>query len=476
MATFANQQPAKPDAAAPVTSSEPSASEQYNKFMSSLPPVASSTDETSTPITAPAGPSYGDEVAGAFKGSVDQMKEGAAQINSGNPNPMALVEGVGKIGAGGISSILSPVAPILNHTLGALTGWLSDKIADNPGVQKFADTRAGQMTADAAGDVANYSTIAGTVGGAMGGVDAVQGAMEPKILTSEELAAKAKGAVTPEIAAAEKEPWQTVPVDDAGNPITPVKGAGAKTIPRIQMSPDGSDYQGVNNTKAELDAAQAGAQSPGWQKLMNENPDALYKAQQNAVQPDIAAKDTALKAQLAEEPATVKPSNLYGYMSNALKGLAGKGYAMGEAGNSALQAYMDQLSESFDNIAKGSKAVGLDDIYKLKQEMTDKYIARAGDTKLGPPDTQLRALDIIQKTGNQAFTEFIDGLAKDTEVKAALKSASDLHNFYDALGEKATSQAKTWGGRFAQAHPNIAGFGRYIMRYGIRRAMFGMVK
>ncbi len=112
-------------------------------------------------------PSITETVANAFKGGVNQVKEGFQQAGQGGGNPINLLEGIGKIGSGAVSAAFSPLAPITEPTIGAATKYAADKISDIPAVQKFANTKAGETTARVAGDVANYANIAGAVGGAM---------------------------------------------------------------------------------------------------------------------------------------------------------------------------------------------------------------------------------------------------------------------------------------------------------------------
>lgn len=111
--------------------------------------------------------SAGNQIKEAFSGGVNQVKEGVSQVGNTTGNPLDLIEGVGKAGSGVVSAAFSPLAPILNPTLGAATKLAADKISNNKTVQKFSNSKIGQGVAKGAEDIANYSNIAGAVGGAM---------------------------------------------------------------------------------------------------------------------------------------------------------------------------------------------------------------------------------------------------------------------------------------------------------------------
>lgn len=118
-------------------------------------------------------PTIADAIANSFKGGVDQVKQGAAQIGRGGSNPLSavgnLVEGVGKVGSGAINAAFSPLAPAMQSVLNekTLLGAGGQALTNNATVQKFANSTAGKVTGRIAENVANYANIAGTVGGAM---------------------------------------------------------------------------------------------------------------------------------------------------------------------------------------------------------------------------------------------------------------------------------------------------------------------
>ncbi len=470
MATFGPQQPT---VAAPVTTpdlgeraSSEAPMQTYQNFLDTLPsptPMDSSTPQTMS------GPDSLDEIGNQFQGGIKQIQQGAGEIMKGQG-----ITGFGDIGAGVIGAAFSPAAPATDVIGNGVQG-VANKIASIPAVQKFANTKVGQGVAANAKDLANYSAIAGTVAGGVEAPDAATAVMN-KISPPPDLAGMAQESVTPDVRAAQSEDFKTIPVDEAGVPVTP-KNATGPTIPRVMD--DGQGNLTVNNTRAELDSAAELQKSPAWQKLKTENPDASSQEQLNAIQPELKAKDTALDASLKATKVTVKPTEVLNYFRQTLTKLEGSGYAL-RAAPGAVQDYLTQISDSMEKLnIDPKKPMTMDQVYDLKQQMTKEFIAHQGDTSLGPPDAPLKGLAIAQKVGNQAFTDFIDSKVPDAEIKGQLKSSTDLHNASDALATKAKTepvQAPSMVGKFLKNHPTIARNGGYLIRSLARRFLLGSIK
>ncbi len=108
----------------------------------------------------------GKNISSAFQGGVNQVKEGYNQAKNAT-NILQLLEGGTNLAAGAINTVLSPAAPV-----GAVINEVgvkptSNLISDIPAVQKFAGSKAGEITNRAVTDVNNLNTVAGGVAGAM---------------------------------------------------------------------------------------------------------------------------------------------------------------------------------------------------------------------------------------------------------------------------------------------------------------------
>lgn len=152
----------------------------------------------------PVAPTYGEQVAESAKAGVAKIGEGIAPSET-QPSLVESAERGLKVGAGAIETALSPLAPLFSP-IGKLIGYVTDKISDIKGVQEFATSPAGETTARIAEDVANASTIAGTVAGGLAtpkvagavrtgtqaGITATKEAVAPAIETVAALPSKAK--------------------------------------------------------------------------------------------------------------------------------------------------------------------------------------------------------------------------------------------------------------------------------------------
>lgn len=102
----------------------------------------------------------------AFSGAIGQIGQGASQIMSGQGNPIVQgVEGALKVGSGLAGIPGSLLAPVVQPAMNAVS---NNPLTDNPTVQKFAMSPAGQTTARVAEDFSNAGNVAGGILGAEG--------------------------------------------------------------------------------------------------------------------------------------------------------------------------------------------------------------------------------------------------------------------------------------------------------------------
>ena len=106
-------------------------------------------------------------VKDAFTSGVGQVKQGLTDWRNAGNNPLKMLE-AGLTGAAGVvNTAFSPLAPVFKP-VGDLVNMAGDKISDIKAVQKFAGTPLGALAERVANDVANFSTVAGAVGGIKG--------------------------------------------------------------------------------------------------------------------------------------------------------------------------------------------------------------------------------------------------------------------------------------------------------------------
>lgn len=130
-------------------------------------------------------------VKNAFKSGVEQVKQGLTQ-GANAKNPAQLFEGSLKTGAGAVNAAFSPLAPVVEPTVGKAVNFAANNLGKNPlggknnqalvedtKFQNFANSKAGQTTSRIAEDVGNLDTIAGAVAGSKAamGIPKVAGAL-----------------------------------------------------------------------------------------------------------------------------------------------------------------------------------------------------------------------------------------------------------------------------------------------------------
>lgn len=138
---------------------------EYEKKYGVKPDFSSA--QTTQPSSNPLG-GIGSTIKGAAQSGVGMMKDAFAESQAGK-NPL---ETGAKLGAGAIQTVFSPLAP-LTAPISKGVEFAADKISDNPSVQKFAQSKTGQVVARGAENAANLSTIAGAVMGPKAAVRSV---------------------------------------------------------------------------------------------------------------------------------------------------------------------------------------------------------------------------------------------------------------------------------------------------------------
>lgn len=113
----------------------------------------------------------GGTISDAFQGGLEYAKEGIGQFKNAS-NPLQAAEGLAKAGSGAVNAVFSPLAPITAPIANIINNpspnSLAGRIVDNPSFQKFAGSKAGEITSRVAEDVANVANIAGAATGAKG--------------------------------------------------------------------------------------------------------------------------------------------------------------------------------------------------------------------------------------------------------------------------------------------------------------------
>jgi hypothetical protein len=140
-------------------------------------------------------------IKNAAAAGISKIKSGFAEVQQPMNSPADIakpVEAGLKIGAGTVETAASPLAPLFSP-VGKLIGYVSDKLSDNPTVQRFAMSGAGGAVSRVAEDVGNATEIAGAVVGSRGSapVEAALDKAATKVAdTTGSVAAQGLGATT----------------------------------------------------------------------------------------------------------------------------------------------------------------------------------------------------------------------------------------------------------------------------------------
>ena len=107
----------------------------------------------------------------AFQEGVSKTKQGFTEAGM-STNPLTFLEGTIKGTAGAVETAFSPITaaaePIIKPTIGKAIEYTANKISDIPAVQRFATSKAGEITSRATEDINNFNTIAAAVAGIKG--------------------------------------------------------------------------------------------------------------------------------------------------------------------------------------------------------------------------------------------------------------------------------------------------------------------
>jgi hypothetical protein len=136
-------------------------------------------DAWKTSITAPAQKStvLGD-IGEAFNEGVGKIGAGINEAKPvGGGGLGGIVPGIGKIVGGAAQAITAPLAPVMKP-VGAAIDAVTKPISDNPTVQKFANSPAGEATANVASTVGDYANAAGLLVGGKAAPEAGASALE----------------------------------------------------------------------------------------------------------------------------------------------------------------------------------------------------------------------------------------------------------------------------------------------------------
>ena len=392
-------------------------------------------------------PTYGSDVADAAKQGVSQMGSAMSDAQNAKGDVIKGLEAGAKFGAGAIGTAFSPIAPILNNTVGKVVNGIADKISDIPAVQDFAESPAGQGTARVAEDVGNLSTIAGTAMGAW---------KVPKVAS--DIGSTIKGALTetPEQVAAKVSAQQaklekqaitdTTPAYNkkliGESPVTTNVDGKPVTAPRVQEAPRGISNVGksrtVTSTQQEINAGKELAKVPGYETAKT----SLDKY--NLIEPAITKEAQALESSLKNEGVLRPPNEINKIVKDAVNKASGDSLLLQKA-DPLVKNYMRVTQRAIAQ-SDGTLAGEL----KVRQALDNAYEDAGGKY------SNNKGLDQIHRAARNALNEDMEAKATNTEVIASLRKQSNLYRAGDVLQDKARAEGGSQLEQLAKSHPVIS--------------------
>lgn len=331
-------------------------------------------------------PGFVDRTKQAFSGGISKVKEVYKQPAK---NPAQFVENVGKLGAGVAEAAFSPITaaaePVIRPTIGKVINYAADKISDNPSVQKFADSKAGNATSRVAQTVSDYATIAGSVTG-------------PK-------------AVKPAVGAAGSgitKAGQTVskgmqPIKNVARDVVPTKGRLVNSNVTKSLDLTAGDASNFFQSQGK-DVGRFVADH----NLIRANKDMTVKA----IDDFFKQSHATVRSEIAKVKTVYQPNQIPRYVES-LKAI--KSVTDDVPG-------LQKASVEIDNLLNKKNNIRLEDVQKVK-ELVDKYhgiYKRTGDVKDG---VKAQGLDNIRRE----LKEYIEvEVKKNTgaDIRALNKSVS----------------------------------------------------
>lgn len=394
----------------------------------------------------------GQDIKGAFNSGVQQVKDA---YHAPSTNPITGVENLLKMGSGAATAITSPLAPALKPIQQDVINPIGDKIGSNPTIQKFANSKAGEVTSRVAEDVGNAANVAGTV---LGGKELFESGKNFVNNAAENIKTSATNQAA-DVAAQAQKTLETNAVKDATPAYNkklikdqPIRNANGTTTPRVTEAKGLTGQRTVTSTQLETEAGQA------LTKVKDYPTKGTNLEKYQSIQPEIARQGQGLEASLKNEKILRPPQQILKIANDAMdKAL----------NDSLILQKADPVVTNYSRVIKNaiSQSDGtLAGEFKVRQIMDTAYKNARG--KLAYGSDKISALDEVHTAVRDALNQDVINKARNTDVQAALKSEWDLYRASKVLREKAEAEAGSTLEQFAQNHPIITKGVKAVGRLG----------
>src|SRR3990167_1877246 len=386
-------------------------------------------------ILTPAKQGFLERTKQAASQGISKVKAGIEQAGSAK-NPLQLFESSLKLGAGAIETAFSPATgalePAIKPTIGKGIEYAAEKISDILAVQKFATSKAGEITSRVAEDVSNLTTIAGTIAGSK---KLVQGI--PKVIEKGREAATLAGGLSKK--AGEKSYGITItPEESTRIAMQSYQAKQGSLFNRVKNMIRGEDVEGRPITEANT-AARKGLTGTEWRLGVQAKQiaDDLWTG-------TIAPKLEAVKGQ-------VNMKKFFGEVEKEIRKTVNLGRK-----NDLLEG-LTALKEDFKNVGniKLPKLQGYKEGWaEFIPQATYKGKPIASSLKAVKDIAAEKARQVIYKHGGEEIKQaYIDYGNLKSIMKAGVKSIADpakrslSRNVWEFIMDKTITPIATFGGK-----------------------------
>lgn len=418
--------------------------EEYKRKFGKLPDF-STAKTTNTQETGPSlgerlgntGTEMRERVSGNISGTGDYADK--SLLNRGVGATATVFSGVAK---GALDYAPKPVreaASYVGEKVGQGFNATTDFVSDSKGLQGFMkDVPKNNLGEEILGTVSGAGEIAGTISGAKGTAGALNRTVN---LTKKVGTAVSDTANTLKNKIPLSKPLN--PIDTAVQDATPNYEASTPTQKGklLDRTQEGGILKGrtVKPNALEIEAGTELSKVPGY------NPNSTKLAKFQVAKTENIKRGQALEASLKTEKVVVPKREIVSTVKKVINDVPNYSLLLAKS-DPVIINYMRVLENAVNKV-DGT----LSGVLKLRKLLDDTYENARGKQAYG--SDKISALDDVHKPARDALTQYLISHAKNTDVKASLRSQWNLYRAMDELQSAAEKESGSIIGRFRQNNP-----------------------
>jgi hypothetical protein len=235
---------------------------------------------------------------------------------------------------------------------------------------------------------------------------------------------------------------------------TSSKAGKGKLLDRTQ---EGGILKGrtVKPNELEIEAGTELSKVPGY------DPNSTKLAKYQVAKQEVANRAKALEQSLKQEKIAVPKREVTSRVQKVVNELPNKSLLL-QSSDPVIKNYMRVFKNAFSNVS-GT----LDGVLELRKILDKAYENARGKQSFG--SDKISALDDIHKATRDVLTQYLIEKAKNTNVKASLRSQWNLYRALDILQTAAENESGSVVGRMIQNNPITS----KVVEMGVKAAGYG---